>query len=118
MQEINLKQIIEWVYSDRLPHAHLCLDLGCTLTFQDPKPLARIVEDVIEYLQSISNEEIQIDLDAHNNKHQLVFIIHTDKDRLTALPRNTMDAVKQYRGEWCTEFEPRKYFKIQITFKK
>ncbi len=113
---INLRELILLIKQNKDFDSHLCLDLGCSIDCDDAKPLIKAVNYIINYLKEAGEGEIQIDLDSHNSKHQLVFIVHTGKQILPAPSDQLQPIMKTYNGtiEWI--FEPAKYAKCQLIF--
>ncbi len=113
---IDLRELILLIKQNKDFAAHLCLDIGCKIEGHDPKPLILTINYIINYLKESGQGEIQIDLDSHNAKHQLVFIIHTDKRDLSAPSDNLKDSLSIFGGtlEWI--FEPARFVKFQLVF--
>lgn len=115
---INLRELILRIKQHKDFESHLCLDLGCSIEGDDTKSLIKAINYIINYMKECGQGEMQIDLDSHNSKHQLVFIIHTEKAEIPP-PDLQLHAVLESYGataEWF--FEPEKYAKCQITFTK
>lgn len=113
---INLRELILLIKQNKIFDSHLCLDHGCSIEGDDAKPLIKVVNYIINYMKEAGPGEIQIDLDSHHSKHQLVFIVHTDK-RILPTPNDQLQPIlKTYKGkiEWI--FEPAKYAKCQLIF--
>jgi hypothetical protein len=113
---IDLRELILLIKQNKKFNAHLCLDLGCSIEGDDAKPLIKAVNYIINYLKEAGTGEIQIDLDSHNSKHQLVFIIHTDKKDLTLPSDHLKDTLRSFGGEIEWIFEPTQYVKFQLVF--
>lgn len=113
---INLRELILLIKQNKDFDSHLCLDLGCSIEADDAKPLIKAVNYIINYLKEAGPGEIQIDLDSHHSKHQLVFIVHTGKQTLPTPSDQLRPIMTAYNGtiEWI--FEPEKYTKCQLTF--
>ena len=113
---INLRDLILQINQKKDFDSHLCLDLGCSIEGEDTKPLIKAVNYIINYLKEAGGGEIQIDLDSHHSKHQLVFIVHTNKQTLPVPANQLPSTLKTYNGtiEWV--LEPEKYAKCQLTF--
>jgi hypothetical protein len=113
---INLREIILLIKQNKDFNSHLCLDLGCSIEGEDAKPLIKAVNYIINYMKEVGEGEIQIDLDSHHSKHQLVFIVHTEKQTLPTPNDHLQSIMNLYNGtiEWI--FEPEKYAKCQLTF--
>ncbi len=113
---VNLKQIIETIYRDKKPKAHLCLDLGCTLAYANPKSMEEILAEILDFFKSLGETEILIDLDAHRDKHQLVFTMYTNEASIVNPGLSILKRLGENGGELRIEFEPEKYYKWIITF--
>lgn len=113
---INLRELILLVKENKDFDSHLCLDLGCSIQSDDAKPLIKAINYIINYLKEAGEGEIQIDLDSHHSKHQLVFIIHTAKIIFPPVSEQLHAALISYdaSAEWF--FEPGKYAKCQLIF--
>ena len=108
----------EWIIAlhekKRFP-AHLCLDTGCTLVVEKIKPLVIVLNALVDHLRSVSTQEIQIDLDAHQNKDQLVLIVHTQRMEKPVLSDTITEAMREIGAEFYEEFVPQQYLKYQLT---
>lgn len=113
---IDLRELILLIKQNKEFDSHLCLDIGCTIEADDSKPLIKVINYIINYLKETGSGEIQVDLDSHHSKHQLVFIIHTENTNIPPQNEQLHSVLKSYSAvaEWI--FEPAKYVKCVLTF--
>lgn len=113
---IDLRELILLIKQNKGFDSHLCLDIGCVIESNNSKPLIKAINYIINYMKEAGEGEIQIDLDSHYSKHQLVFIVHTDQQTLPKPSNQLQSIMTAYNGtiEWI--FEPEKYAKCQLTF--
>jgi hypothetical protein len=115
---IDLRQLILRIDKNKNIPTHLCLDLNCKIQGEESTPLLRAINYILNYLRLISDKEIQIDLDAHASKYQLVFIVHTDHEEIPGVSDALRKALPPYRAKLEFIHEPKKYVKFQLTFDK
>lgn len=112
----DLREILLRIQQTQNLSAHFCLDLGCRLSLDDPKPMIELIGRIVRYLRSLSDREIQIDLDAHKDKDQLVFIVPTSKLVAPEWDFDAEEVLDRYRATLEQVFESGKYHKFLITF--
>ncbi|MBL7960492.1 hypothetical protein JNL27_09675 [bacterium] len=113
---IDLRELILLIKQNKEFDSHVCLDLGCSIEGHNAKPLVKTINYIINYLKEAGNGEIQIDLDSHHSKHQLVFIVHTGKQTLPPPSDQLQSIMNSYYGTIQWIFEPEKYAKCQLSF--
>ncbi|MBL7994600.1 hypothetical protein JNM05_04440 [bacterium] len=113
---IDLRELILHIKENKDFKSHLCLDIGCSIESDDSKPLIKVINYIINYLKDAGTGEIQIDLDSHHSKHQLVFIVHTENTNIPLQNDQLHSILKSYGAEAEWIFEPAKYVKCVLTF--
>lgn len=113
---VDLRELILLIKQNKDFDSHLCLDIGCKIESDDVKPLIRAINYIINYLKESGRGEIQIDLDSHHSKHQLVFIVHTEETNLPDPSERLNSILKTYNSTFEWVFDPGKYVKCQLTF--
>lgn len=113
---IDLRELMLLIKQNKNFDSHLCLDLGCTIEGDDAKPLIKVFNYIINFLKKAGRGEIQIDLDSHHAKHQLVFIVHTEQTIFPVSDTQLNSVLDLYHASIKWVFEPAKYIKCQLIF--
>ena len=82
---VDLKRLILLIKENKDFEANLILDEGCILETSDPKPLVKVINYFINYLNQLSGQPLEISLDLRNHDNLLSFMVYTDKQDLPAV---------------------------------
>jgi hypothetical protein len=115
---VDLKAFVHLIVDSKDIEADLILDEGCTFETEDPKPLVKVINYVINYLSQSSNSPLAISLDLMPDNYRLSFMAYTDKEELEAFSEQVGDALKDYNAELELKHEKGKYVQIILSFKR
>jgi len=96
--------------------ANLILDEGCTLMTEDPKPLVKVLNYIINFLGQLSDQALEISLDLRTGDHLLSFMVYTDKTEIPAVSSESNDVLKTYKATLEKIHESGKYVQIKVSF--
>ena len=113
---VDLKQLILLIKDSKDFEANLILDEGCTLMTEDPKPLVKVINYIINYLGQLSDQPQEISLDLRTGDHLLSFMVYTDKTDLPAVSSEIDDVLKTYKATLEKIHEPGKHLQIKVSF--
>ena len=113
---VDLKRLILLIKENKEFEANLILDEGCVLETADPKPLVKVMNYFINYLNQISAQPLEIALDLRNNDNLLSFMVYTDVQELPAVSTEIDDVLKSYRASLEKIHEKGKYVQFKISF--
>jgi hypothetical protein len=113
---VDLKQLIMLIKDTKEIEANLILDEGCTLMTDDPKPLVKVINYIINYLGQLSDQALEISLDLRTSDHLLSLMVYTDKTDLPPISTEIDDVLKAYKASLEKIHESGKYIQIKVSF--
>jgi len=113
---VDLKQLIMRIKETKNFEANLILDEGCTLMTEDPKPLVKVLNYIINYLGQLSDTAMEISLDLRTSDHLLSFMVYTDKIDIPAVNTEIDDVLKNYKASLEKIHEEGKYLQMKVSF--
>jgi len=113
---VDLKRLVLLIKENKDFEANLILDEGCILETSDPKPLVKVINYFINYLNQLSEQPIEISLDLRNNDNLLSFMAYTDKPDLPAVSSEVQDVLKTYKATLEQIHEKGKYIQFKLSF--
>ena len=115
---IDLRELIRLINEKKNIPTHLCLDLNCKINGEDPKPLVKAINYILNYLRPLTDQEIQIALDSQKENYILVFIAYTKAASVQPLPETLERSLESYLASLEKVFEPAKYIQLKLIFPK
>ena len=113
---VDLKQLIMLIKENKDFEANLILDEGCSLMTEDPKPLVKVMNYIINYLTQLSDQAMEISLDLRSNDHLLSFMVYTDQSELPAMSSEIDGVLKNYKASMEKIHQTGKYVQIKVSF--
>ncbi len=113
---VDLKQLILLIKDNKNFEANLILDEGCILMTEDPKPLVKVFNYIINYLKQLSDKALEISLDLRTSDHLLSFMVYTDKIELPAVSSEIDNVLKTYEATLEKIHETGKYVQLKVSF--
>jgi len=116
MKPINLKQLIQLINDGKDLNTDLCLDEGCFIEAEDPKPLVKVINYVMNYLANLSKEMMSISLDLNGDSVLLNFLVPTTSSELPEINAEVNSVLGAYKASLERKHEAGKYVQIKILF--
>jgi hypothetical protein len=113
---VDLKQLIMLIKANKDFEANLILDEGCALMTDDPKPLVKVLNYLINYLGQQSKNPLEISLDLRTNDHLLSLMAYTDNTDLPEVNKEINDVLKSYKATLEKIHESGKYIQFKVSF--
>jgi len=117
-QRIDLKQIILLIKSNKELNANLCLDEGCVVYAEDPKPLVKVINYFINYLAPLSAQPLEISLDLSGKSMLLSMLAYTAENTLPELSPKIAEALTPYQARYELVHDSGRYVQVKISFDK
>ena len=114
----NLKQLIYLIKENKDFEANLILDEGCSIYTNDPKPLIKVLNYLINYLNQLTKQPLEISLDLREKDSLMSFMAYSDKSTLPEVSDQIDDILKTYKAEKNIVHEIGKYVQIKLNFNK
>jgi len=96
--------------------ANLILDEGCYLQTTESKPLVKIINYFINFLQQYSSAPMEISLDLLEGKYLLSFVAFSDRPEIDAPSDQLADALNDYQAEYKLIHDKGRYIQVKIQF--
>jgi hypothetical protein len=113
---IDLGNLLNYILDQKKVETTLNIGPECKVNAEDPKPLIKIINYLINYLKQITTESINVSLNTQSSGCLLCFIVSTDIKELPPLSDNLNEALKPYFAAMRIVFEEGKYAQIIINF--
>jgi len=116
MQRIDLKNFIHLIKDNKDFEANLILDEGCILEAEDPKPLVKVINYLINFLKELSDRPLEISLDLRPQDYLLSLMVYTDKSDIPEVSEQLATALKTYKASLEKIHESGKHLQFKVTF--
>ena len=113
---VDLKRLIILIKENKEFNANLILDEGCVFETADPKPLVKVINYLINYLNQLSEAPLEISLDLRSTDYLLSLMGYTDKSELPEVSTELAGALKAYKGTLEKIHQSGKYIQFKISF--
>jgi hypothetical protein len=113
---VDLKRLIHMIKDTKNVEANLILDEGCVLETTDAKPLVKVINYIINYLNQLAKRPLEISLDLRSADYLLSLMVYTDQQELPAVSDQLSSALKDYRATLDKIHEKGKYLQFKISF--
>ena len=117
-QTVNLKELLLFIKENKNISANLILDEGCSITVADRKPLIKVINYVMNYLEQFTEQPLEISLDLFPDECSLTFLAYSAQEELPALSEQLAGALQDYRATLDLSHEPGRFVQIRIHFQK
>jgi len=113
---IDLGNLLKFVVENKKIKADLKSDKACAIPANDPKPLIKVFNYILNYLNLSSKDIIDINLKGQSRGCLLCFIISTDAKELTPISDKLPDILRNYNAMMRIVFETGMYVQVLIYF--
>jgi hypothetical protein len=117
-QFVDLKKLLLLINDNKDIPANLILDEGCTFETEDPKPLIKVLNYLMNYLSQLTKQPLEIALDLRSSDYLMSLMAYTDKTDLPALSDQIDGALKDYKAHLEKVHEAGKYLQLKVHFKR
>ncbi len=115
-QRIDLKQLLHLIHDNKEFDVNFILDEGCVIYAEDPKPLIKVLNYLINYLTPLTAQPLEISLDLRGNDILLSMMAYTEQSDLPELSSQVSDAITVYNGKLDQQHETGKYLQFKLFF--
>jgi hypothetical protein len=113
---IDLGNLLNYIIDQKKVNTTVDIGPECKVNAEDPKPLVKIINYLINYLSQITDDTINVSLKTQSNGCLLCFIVSTNHKQLPPLSDNLDEALKPYNAAMRVVFEEGKYAQIILNF--
>jgi hypothetical protein len=117
-QRVDLKQLLLLIKDSKNIRANLCLDEGCVLNTDDPKPLVKVINYFINYLSPLSAQPLEISLDLSDKNMLLTMLAYSAEAAIPEPSPKIPEALIPYNARHELIHEPGRFVQIKINFSR
>jgi len=115
---LDLRDLMNKIQEQKQMNANLSLEFDCVVDTEDPTPLIKVVNYIINYLTPLTDKSLEISLNAQMSGVLLSFSIFTEETNFPPLSEQLSTALQNYDAEYEVKQEEGKYYQIIIKFAK
>ena len=115
---IDLRDLIMMIKEKKEMNANFALEFDCKLEVEDYKPLVKVINYAINYIGQMTDQSMQISLNAGGSGYLLGFTAFTSQTEFPAVSDQVVEALKSYRASVKVDGEKGKYVKMLLTFQQ
>lgn len=115
---IDLRDLIMMIKEKKEMSANLALEFDCRLEVEDYKPLVKVINYAINYVSQLTDQPMQISLNAGGSGYLLGFTAFTSRVEFPPVSEQVVEALKSYQASITVDGEKGKYVKMLLTFKQ
>ncbi|MBN2425937.1 MAG: hypothetical protein JXR46_10540 [Calditrichaceae bacterium] len=113
---MDLRNLMMMIKEKKEMNANMSLEFDCKIDTEDPAPLVKVINYIINYLTPLTSQAIEISLNAYREGSMLSFAAFTDKTELSPISDQIEEALKNYNATLKVTHEQGKYIQIIINF--
>jgi hypothetical protein len=117
-QRIDLKQLLHLIPDNKEFDVNFILDEGCVIYAEDPKPLVKVLNYLINYLTPLTGQPLEISLDLRGNDILMSMMAYCEQSDLPEISDQVEDALKEYNADLNQIHEAGKYIQFKLSFSK
>jgi len=115
---VDLRDLILMVNEQKQMNANLALEFDCVIDTDDVKPLIKVINYAINYINQLTDQPQQISLNASMSGITIGFTTATTLSELPAINPQVNEALEPYNAVLEQKGEPGKYTQLLISFRK
>ncbi len=115
---IDLRDLIMMIKEKKGMNANLALEFDCRLEVEDYKPLVKVINYAINYMSQMTDQPMQISLNAGGKGYLLGFTAFTSHSEFPPISDQVTEALNVYQATARVDGEPGRYVKLLLTFKQ
>ena len=118
MEAVDFRDLMMTIQENKEMNANLSLEFDCVIEVEDVKPLVKVINYAINYIAQLSDEQMQISVNATLSNITLGFTTFTSKETFPPINEQAQDLLKQYSASMELKSEVGKYAQLLIVFTK
>jgi len=118
MQDVDFRNLMMTIQEKKQMNANLELEFDCVIEVEDITPLVKVINYAINYITELSDEQMQISVNATLSNITLGFTTFTSKETFPPINQQAQDLLKQYSAAMELKSEVGKYAQLLIIFTK
>jgi len=118
MQDVDFRNLMMTIQEKKQMNANLELEFDCVIEVEDITPLVKVINYAINYITELSEEQMQISVNATLSGITLGFTTFTSKETFPPINPQAQDLLQQYSASMELKSEVGKYAQLLIVFSK
>jgi hypothetical protein len=116
-EKIDLRDLILKIKEHKQINTNVALEWDCYIETDDIKPLVKVINYVINYINQLTDQPLHISLNATHRGITASFTAFTSLSDFPPVSPNVNEALQPYNAELEQKGEPGKYAQLSIHFK-
>ena len=109
---LDLRKLFLMIKEQKEMDANLNLEFDCMLDTDDPKPLVKVINYIINYLTPLASNSIEISLNAHREGFMISFSVFTEHMEFPEFSDQLAASLAEFNARFENKFEQGKYIQI------
>jgi len=116
-EKIDLRDLILMIKEHKQINTNVALEFDCVIETEDVKPLVKVINYAMNYINQLTDQPLHISLNATNRGITMSFMAFTVLADFPAISPKVSEALIPYNAELEQKGEPGKYAQLLINFK-
>lgn len=113
---MDLRKLMMKIKEQKQMEANLSLEFDCELDTEDPKPLIKVINYLINFLTPLTDRPLEIQLNAQTSGYLLSFSVFTEAAEFPELSTQVIEILKEYNARIEIKNQAGKYYQAIIIF--
>jgi hypothetical protein len=113
---MDLRKLMLMIQEKKEMNANFSLEFDCEVDTDDPAPLVKVINYIINYLTPLTDRAIEISLNARREGSMLSFAAFTEVVTLPAVSKQVEETLKQYNAALKITHTEGQYVQMIIYF--
>lgn len=117
-ETVDLRDLILMIKEKKEMEINLALEFDCRLEVDDYKPLVKVLNYAINYVNQLASQPMQVSLNMSSTGYLMGFTAFTTESEFPPLNPQVGEALQPYHAKITLGGEPGKFVKLLLTFTK
>jgi hypothetical protein len=113
---MDLRKLMLMIQEKKQMNANMSLEFDCELDTDNPAPLVKVINYIINYLIPLTDKSIEISLNAHREGSMLSFAAFTQAAQLPTISDQVQETLNDYHATLKITHQEGQYIQIIIYF--
>lgn len=113
---MDLRKLMLMIQEKKEMNANMSLEFDCELETDDPAPLVKVINYIINYLTPLTEKAIEISLNAYRGGSMLSFAAFTNENTIPPISGQVEETLKTYNATLKTTLKEGEYVQQVIYF--
>jgi hypothetical protein len=113
---MDLRKLMMMIQEKKEMNANMSLEFDCEVNTDDPTPLIKVINYIINYLTPLTDRAIEISLNAYREGSMLSFAAFTEQTDLPEVSSQVEDTLKEVNANLKVTHKEGEYIQMIINF--